>query len=82
VPGGPFALLLLDPPYRLDAAEVTDLISALIACDLLESGAIVVYEHEVGRDISWPDDVHELAAKRYGSTAVDIAVYERGAGSS
>ena len=82
IPGGPFALLLLDPPYRLDAGEVGQLVAALVARDLLEEDALIVYEHSSGSEAVWPTDVTALASKRYGSTSVDIARYERGAGSA
>lgn len=78
VPGGPFALILLDPPYRLPSTDIVSMISALGGHDLLEDGAVVVYEHAKGIDVEWPAafDVH--AHKRYGTTKVDIAVFERG----
>jgi 16S rRNA (guanine966-N2)-methyltransferase len=80
--GGPFALLLLDPPYRLDADEVARLIASLAAHDLLEDDATIVYEHAARSNAEWPKGVSAIAQKRYGSTVVDIASFERGAGSS
>ena len=82
IPGGPFSLLLLDPPYRLDAVEVGQLVAHLVARDLLEEGAVIVYEHASRSKAVWPTDITSLASKRYGSTTVDIARYERGAGSA
>jgi 16S rRNA (guanine966-N2)-methyltransferase len=82
IPGGPFSLLLLDPPYRLDAGEVGRFVAALVARDLLEDGALVVYEHASGSDMSWPAGIIPVASKRYGSTAVEVAEYERRAGSA
>jgi 16S rRNA (guanine966-N2)-methyltransferase len=82
IPGGPFALLLLDPPYRLDAGEVGQFIGSLVARDLLEDGALVVYEHARGVSAQWPCGISPITTKRYGSTEIDIASYERGAGSS
>lgn len=82
VRGGPFALLLLDPPYRLDAGEVSRLISALVARDLLEDGAIIVYEHAADGFAEWPEGVSAIAVKRYGSTTVDVGAYQRRTGSS
>ena len=52
------------------------------ARDLLEEGAVIVYEHASASKAVWPADVTALASKRYGSTTVDIASYERGAGST
>ena len=79
IPGGPFALLLLDPPYRLDASESIGLVTALGARDLLESEGLVVLEHAAGVVPPWPEGFALLTRKRYGTTEIDITVYERGA---
>ena len=79
VPDGPFALLLLDPPYRLDPAKVARLTSDLAENELLVDGAIIVWEHASGSEPPWPDGFGRVKRKRYGTTEVDIAVYERGA---
>ena len=81
LPGGPFALLLLDPPYRLDAGEVAMMISQLVVHDLLGDEALIMLERASGTTVIWPAGVSVLTEKRYGTTAVDIAVYERGEGS-
>ena len=75
-------MLLLDPPYRLDASESIGLVNDLGARDLLEPGAIVVLEHSAGVVPPWPAGIRLVTRKRYGTTEVDIAVYERGAGLS
>jgi 16S rRNA (guanine966-N2)-methyltransferase len=80
--GRPFSLLLLDPPYRLDAVEIAHLISGLAAHDLLKDGALVVYEHARSTRMSWPSGLSPVSTKRYGSTEIDVATYERGAGSA
>ena len=79
LPGAPFTLLLLDPPYRLDAAKVAGLVGDLATNDLLADGAIVVWEHARGNEPPWPSGFGLVKRKRYGTTEVDIAVYERGA---
>ena len=81
LPGGPFSLLLLDPPYRLDADEVATMISQLVAHDLLGDEALIVLERASGTQVIWPAGVSLLTEKRYGTTAVDIAVYDGGEGS-
>ena len=80
VPGGPFALLLLDPPYRLEASTNIDLVASLGARDLLEPEALIVLEHARGVVPPWSADTKLVTRKRYGATEIDIAVYERGAG--
>jgi 16S rRNA (guanine966-N2)-methyltransferase len=79
LPGGPFALLMLDPPYRLDAVKVTGLLVNLVTNDLLADGAVAVWEHARGEQPVWPDGFELVKRKRYGTTEVDIALYERGA---
>lgn len=82
LPGGPFALILLDPPYRLPSTEVVSFVSALGGHDLLESGAVIVLEHAARAEVEWPVEFELHARKRYGTTEIDIVVYERGVGST
>jgi 16S rRNA (guanine966-N2)-methyltransferase len=82
VPGGPFALLLLDPPYRLAWSDIEGLTSALARGGLLSDGAIIVLEHASNRPVEWPSRFNLVTRKRYGSTGIDIVVYQGGAGSS
>jgi 16S rRNA (guanine966-N2)-methyltransferase len=81
IPGGPFALLLLDPPYRLDAGEVATVISQLVVHDLLGDEALIMLERASDTEPVWPEGVRVLTQKRYGTTSVDIAIWERGEGS-
>jgi 16S rRNA (guanine966-N2)-methyltransferase len=73
-PGGPFGLILLDPPYRIDTARVRQLLEELAAGGALSEGAVVSWEHASDVDASWPLGFHPKTSKRYGSTALDIAV--------
>lgn len=82
LPGGPFSLIMLDPPYRLPSTEIIAFVSVLGGHDLLEDGAVVVFEHARGVVVDWPDSFGIHAQKRYGTTEIDIAVYERGGGSA
>lgn len=82
VPGGPFALILLDPPYRLPSTDIVSMVSALGGHDLLEDGAVVVFEHAKGVDVVWPSEFDVYAQKRYGTTKVDIAIFQKGGGST
>ena len=82
LPGGPFALLLLDPPYRLEPTKVVELLGVLAENDLLEDGATVMWEHSRMVSPAWPVGFCLERHKKYGTTEVDIATYERGAGSS
>jgi 16S rRNA (guanine966-N2)-methyltransferase len=75
----PYSLLLLDPPYRLDAVRVASFLSALAENEQLEEGAVVVWEHSADVSVEWPGGFSATKSKRYGSTEVDIAVCARGA---
>lgn len=72
VPGGPFTLLFVDPPYRIDKSKVRLLIERLIADGTLARGAVVVWEFGTGERLHWPHGVELVKAKRYGSTSVEI----------
>jgi 16S rRNA (guanine966-N2)-methyltransferase len=77
--GAPYSLLLLDPPYRLDAARVAWLVATLAENGQLEEGAVVVWEHSRHTTVEWPEGFSAYKCKRYGTTEVDIAVFSRGA---
>lgn len=70
--GGPFSLLLLDPPYRIDRSEVRGLIEALLADDQISEGAFIVWERATGSEPEWPATVAPVSERRYGSTTVSI----------
>jgi 16S rRNA (guanine966-N2)-methyltransferase len=69
---GPFALLLMDPPYRIDAARIASAMLALHGAGALEPGAMVAYEHASGATVP---QVEHFATERtyvYGDTAVTL----------
>jgi len=73
----PFTLILLDPPYKIDESEVRALIDRLGKARLLEDGAVAVWEQSAESPAAWPEGFVSLGYRRYGSTVVDIAVYEK-----
>lgn len=77
LPGAPFSLLLLDPPYRIDATEVARLLETLSKSGLVAEGALVTWEHAAGESMPWPDGFKQRSRKKYGSTEIDVAEYER-----
>jgi 16S rRNA (guanine966-N2)-methyltransferase len=79
LPHPPYSLLMLDPPYRLDAVQVASLVATLAENGQLDDGAVVVWEHSTDANIEWPEGFSATKRKRYGSTEVDIAVFARGA---
>ncbi len=77
VVGQPFSLILLDPPYKLDAARVSDALASLARSGGLVHGAVLSWEHDTRTGVVWPEGFAAIATKRYGTTAIDLAVYER-----
>lgn len=72
LPGAPFDLALLDPPYRTGDGELAEVLGALRA--QLAPGATVVVER-AARDgeVPWPADLLPGRSRRYGDTAVHRA---------
>lgn len=73
VPGGPFTLLFLDPPYRIDTAAVQALLGDLVSHEALSPGAVAVWEHASREAAPWPEGWSEIVRKVYGTTAVSLA---------
>ena len=78
LPGAPFTLLFLDPPYRIDAVEVAGLMGHLTSGGALAPGAVTVWEHASGTTPQWPEGFEAEAPRRYGGTSVQFAVYRGG----
>jgi 16S rRNA (guanine966-N2)-methyltransferase len=78
VPGGPFALLLLDPPYRIERAQVRAVLEALVAGGAVAPGGVAVWEHAARDEPDWPESFRETTRRTYGNTAVALAVFDRG----
>lgn len=79
LPGGPFALLFVDPPYRIEPAEVGRVLDTLTSSGVVEDGAYAVWEHATEAVPDWPAGFAVLVSRRYGGTSVDIAAYVGGA---
>ncbi|HET6498544.1 MAG TPA: 16S rRNA (guanine(966)-N(2))-methyltransferase RsmD [Coriobacteriia bacterium] len=78
---GGFALLFLDPPYRIDKSEVRRAIERLVRTEALLGGALLVWEHAASDVATWPTEaLRDLGERRYGDTTVSIARLEGGAG--
>lgn len=76
LPGAPFSLLFVDPPYRIVAAQVNQLLEGLARGDALESGAVIAYEHAASSEPDWPRGFEPAGTKKYGDTSVSYAVWE------
>jgi 16S rRNA (guanine966-N2)-methyltransferase len=73
LPGGPFSLLLLDPPFRMAPAQVKALAERLLATGQLEEDTVACYEHASGVGAEWPEGFEALVARAYGDTTISIA---------
>lgn len=76
LPGAPFGVVFLDPPYALDAGEVSRLVGLLASSGQLERGAIVVYERSSKAEGLGCPGLALAKTKTRGITAVDLHVYE------
>lgn len=72
LPGAPFDIALLDPPYRTDRHELAEVLELL--ADQLATGAIVVLERATrSPDPPWPDRLRPGRVRRYGDTSLHEA---------
>lgn len=74
IPGGPFGVVFLDPPYAVEASRVAALVRALAARGALERGAIVVYERSAKSPGIEGAGLDLAKSKSQGITAVDLMV--------
>ena len=66
-PPARFDLVLADPPYATTAAEVRDVLSALVTGEWLVPGAVVVVERPArGEPEEWPTPLEGIRERRYG----------------
>ena len=77
LPGAPFDVVFVDPPYATDLAEESLLL--LGAGGLLDASAVVVVEHDSDRTLpAVSGGLLRYREKRYGGTSLDL--YRSGAG--
>ena len=72
VPGDPFDLVLLDPPYAFGAEPVEELLQNLSQQGLLAPGAFALFEHAAADSGAHPVGFETVREKRYGITSVDL----------
>ncbi len=75
IAGGPFSLLFIDPPYRINKSEVRRAVVALAELGVLSPHAVVVWEHDAAESPEWPSAFEPVGERRYGDTIVDIAIW-------
>ena len=70
--GGPFDVVVLDPPYAFEAARVAALLQDLAAHGLIASGGLALVEHAAADEGARPVGFEVLREKHYGICAVDL----------
>jgi 16S rRNA (guanine(966)-N(2))-methyltransferase RsmD len=74
VAADPFDLVLADPPYDLDTADVEQMLVALARRGWTRPGTVVAVERRSsGGALSWPDGWTPWRTRRYGDTWLQIA---------
>ncbi len=67
-------LVLADPPYGIDAAEVEQMLAALAGRGWTAAGTVVVVERKSsGRPLTWPHGWTSWPARHYGDTRLEVA---------
>lgn len=70
----PVDLVLADPPYDIEANEVTAVLEALITYDWARRGTVVVVERAVsGTPLTWPSGWDPWRQRVYGDTRLELA---------
>jgi 16S rRNA (guanine966-N2)-methyltransferase len=69
---GPFSLLLLDPPYRIEQAVVWEAVERLDRDGCLDADPLIVYEHVRTAEVSAPAGFDALRTYVYGDTAMTL----------
>ncbi len=66
-----FHVVFADPPYTLEGAAVTDLLTRLVEHGWLCEQAVVAVERASrDEDLRWPEGIRGERARRYGETVV------------
>ncbi len=74
--GAPYSLVLLDPPYAMDAARVSGLVASLVENGLLAPRTRVLYERAADAPGLEVAGARLAKSKSHGITAVDLLIME------
>jgi 16S rRNA (guanine966-N2)-methyltransferase len=70
----PVELVLADPPYDIPAAEIEEMLVAVVNGGWATDGAVAVVERATaGPELGWPDGWQPWPSRRYGDTRVEFA---------
>ncbi len=70
--GGPFELVVLDPPYAMEVQVVAQLLVHLRANGQLAQQAVILYEHATGTDEPVLEGAQVIKKKARGTTTVTL----------
>lgn len=76
LPGAPFDVVFLDPPYAMGADAVSGLVSGLAGTGQLAPGAVVVYEHAARTPGLSCAGLDLVRSKTHGVSTVDLLTYD------
>lgn len=75
----PVDLVLADPPYDIPAAEIEEVLLALVTGGWATDGTVAVVERATsGPELAWPDGWQAWPSRRYGDTRIELAERTRG----
>ena len=70
----PVDLVFADPPYDVVAADIEEMLVALVTGGWAATGTVVVVERPTaGPPLNWPDGWRPWPARRYGDTRLELA---------
>ena len=78
LPGAPFSVVFLDPPYAMGADVVSSVVAGLAASGQLAPGCVVCYERAAEAPGLAVAGLAPARTKKHGITCVDLAVYGGG----
>jgi 16S rRNA (guanine(966)-N(2))-methyltransferase RsmD len=71
-------LVLADPPYDVAAAEIEQMLVALVSGGWATDGTVAVVERAAaGPEVQWPPGWRPWPSRRYGDTRIEIAELSR-----
>ena len=74
----PVDLVLADPPYDVDAAEIEEMLGELTTRGWAASGTVAVVERAAsGPPLRWPAGWAVWPERKYGDTRLEMAQLER-----
>lgn len=73
----PVDLVLADPPYDIETAEVEAVLAALSPGGWVRAATVAVIERAAaGPPLTWPDGWNPWPARTYGDTRLELAEYD------